>query len=722
MNIDIESISLLSLILQDSPKDRQLILCVLARSNSVPTRITFKPSTDYPTFYGYSNSRIPFYLMGKGVLSNVPREGYAKRIISPHYLSYAETVINKAKNWDIHKKLMSVSKFITLDNKTSYKDVEIFLVFREKALEFIGDYAASHKDELTSFLGPELSREIFKLSGLDQQETKQTTNNTSSDEPASTHKYFLTNSDLAESLQRKLSGFINLPEKGFFLGIADYIKYIDENQSCEPILQGIKKQRAEDEEKLHELETKLVKDIEGVAKDLFRKIEKNKISFGTLNQGIEEFHHFMDGKIQSSATYAEALFEHLEEIIEALYQNKYEELTEHLVKVNADNIITGYNVSEHYYPYLDELKHFRSLMNTSLWGAWNQLVLAYLVVHRFREEAEKMQKDFWRQMNFYGLHDEMEKILGNKRDGSQRVHFIQDDYLIHINRIHDYFIEHLSRSIPVTDDKSKSDGEVDEDINTWLKIKNERTIRRMWRLARALNYEWELRDENIFNIPHEKFQKYKITNANDLEALLTSFHKRKFIFVSRKVADQPPSNDPSKPGGMQLWQPVTEDSKMVHLNDTQIEIFPKRFTKLFETLKQLVDDLESKTLEPELNQVSKKKLVTDNEEKYVCGDLEVNISQAYIKYKDNKPLDIQPKNREIKFLVLLIKNQDRVVEYSKIAQEIESTSFVSEETNRAGQYLKRDVRPILKEAGIGDKEISNMIRAVRKTGYMIRAA
>lgn len=153
MNIDIESIGLLSLILQDSPKDRQLILCILARSNSVPTRITFSPNTEYPTFYGYTNSRIPFYLMGTGVISNVPREGYAKRLLSSYYLSYAETIINRGGKRDFHQKLTSVSKFITLDNKTTYKDAEVFLIFRDRALGYIKDYAVSHRDEIASFLG-----------------------------------------------------------------------------------------------------------------------------------------------------------------------------------------------------------------------------------------------------------------------------------------------------------------------------------------------------------------------------------------------------------------------------------------------------------------------------------------------------------------------------------------------------------------------------------------
>lgn len=170
MNIDAESIALLSLILRDAPQDRQFILCVLARSNQVPGQIKFHSNTEYPTFYGYSNERMPFFLMGKGVLSNVPREGFAKRLISSHYLSYAETVINNAKNWDIHQKLMSVSKFITLDNKTGYKDAEVFLVFRDKAQDYIKDYLSQNHGQISGFLKSKVGRFEFGSQLLKQNE------------------------------------------------------------------------------------------------------------------------------------------------------------------------------------------------------------------------------------------------------------------------------------------------------------------------------------------------------------------------------------------------------------------------------------------------------------------------------------------------------------------------------------------------------------------------
>ncbi len=173
MNIDIESMGLLGLILQDSPKDRQLILCVLARSNAIPSKIVFNHNTDYPTFYGYSNSRIPLYLMGKKILTNVPRQGFIKRLISAYYLSYAETIINGAKNWDINEKLFSISKHITLDNKTAYKDAEVFLIYRDKALDYIKGYSALNPQEITSFLGIQPNNEIKTTTS-----TTHTTNST----------------------------------------------------------------------------------------------------------------------------------------------------------------------------------------------------------------------------------------------------------------------------------------------------------------------------------------------------------------------------------------------------------------------------------------------------------------------------------------------------------------------------------------------------------------
>lgn len=161
MNIDAESVAVISLILRDAPQDRQFILCVLARSNQVPAQIRFHSNTEYPTFYGYANERLPFYLMGRGVICNVPGQGTAKRLISSVNLAYTETAINNAKNWDISQKLNFASKFINLDNKTSYSVAGVYLLFRDPSQTYIKEYVDQNKDKVSPFLDSKLGRFKF---------------------------------------------------------------------------------------------------------------------------------------------------------------------------------------------------------------------------------------------------------------------------------------------------------------------------------------------------------------------------------------------------------------------------------------------------------------------------------------------------------------------------------------------------------------------------------
>lgn len=252
---------------------------------------------------------------------------------------------------------------------------------------------------------------------------------------------------LRDNLQRRFESFVKLPEKGFFLGIADYVQYIEVTPNFEPILLSIKRLREQDEQKLNDLEMKLKKDIDEVAPVILNLIDKNKVKSEIVDKAISEYKGVVEGRIQSTATEIESLHEHLEAIIRALYGNGYKNLVTKYTKSNPDNpSAPEYKISEYYYPYIEELRYFRSLMKTAIWGSWNELVIAYLVTHQYKQEMEAMgeQKDFWRQMSFHALHKEMQQILGNERDDSKRIHFIYDDYLIHINRVHNYFIEQLS--------------------------------------------------------------------------------------------------------------------------------------------------------------------------------------------------------------------------------------------------------------------------------------
>lgn len=263
-------------------------------------------------------------------------------------------------------------------------------------------------------------------------------------EPPLNNKIKLDLPTLISNLQRRYDSFVALPEKGFFSGIADYVKYLDESKEFEPVMKLIKKKQVEDEKKVAGLERELKKDIKKTASKVFGLIIKKNIKFDELQQAIDKYNGIIKGRIQSSATREEALYAALNQVIATLFKHDYEKLVKPLIKVDKDGKhILGYNISPIYGSYENELEHFRELRERTIWGSWDNFVLVYLVIHKFREQLKQLDlhKDFWKRMNFIGLHGEMEEILNEKR--GDRMHFKQDAYLIYASRVHNFIIDRL---------------------------------------------------------------------------------------------------------------------------------------------------------------------------------------------------------------------------------------------------------------------------------------
>lgn len=130
-------------------------------------------------------------------------------------------------------------------------------------------------------------------------------------------------------------------------------------------------------------------------------------------------------------------------------------------------------------------------------------------------------------------------------------------------------------------------GQEELEINKWLESKDEWAIEKIWQVVSALHSEWQLRDENTFDMPHDKFERARVTNPKDLEAILRSLHKKAIIEVSTKVAETPSSNDPNKPQGS-LWVTIVDQPEIVQQPKTQVRIFPKKFRYLRDTLSRMV--------------------------------------------------------------------------------------------------------------------------------------
>jgi len=103
-----------------------------------------------------------------------------------------------------------------------------------------------------------------------------------------------------------------------------------------------------------------------------------------------------------------------------------------------------------------------------------------------------------------------------------------------------------------------------------------------------------------------------------------------------------------------------------------------------------------------------------------CRNLVLNLTQGTVKYGEKDPIEISPNMDEVKFLALLMSN-DRIVKYDEIADKLDMTAQVTgrDQMIKSVQYLRRDIVPILENAGMTRKAIQDMIISKRNVGYKL---
>lgn len=260
------------------------------------------------------------------------------------------------------------------------------------------------------------------------------------------HAYVLTIDDLIESLQRQYEGFIKLPEKGFFLGIADYVKFIDENPGFEKILQVINEFKLGDTKQLMELEAKIEYDVEKAEKIIMDRINNSKIPSVDVKMRIDDHKSAKEGRIHSGESRAQLLHDSLSHIVMALHENGYTALVNEFIKLIPDSkSISGYSISEHYYPYEKALHEYKSSYQSTIWGSWSELIAVYMVIHKYQEHMQSLRykKDVSGEVHYQLMHGEMEEVLEISKHDGIRLQFIKADYLTHINRVHNFIINKL---------------------------------------------------------------------------------------------------------------------------------------------------------------------------------------------------------------------------------------------------------------------------------------
>lgn len=335
--------------------------------------------------------------------------------------------------------------------------------------------------------------------------------------------------NVIEILDRYYQSFINQKRDwDFFLGLADYVKYAVETQEVDNILKRIVRARNNDEKRLKKYGQEVIKETKQAKDKLLKIIKKHKLSYESLNRGIEEYQGYEDGTTQSSQTEAEALSDALSDIIRNLFNNGYKKLVKDFAIEHKEipNEVGKYTFSKTLDLYEKEKEVFNEKLKTELWASWNNLILAYLTVFRAREELEKLrkdEKDFFKAWNFSGLVGEMRKI----RDGDinrltgitsdfEPIHFIKKNYVSHASRIHNYLLKELNLQLARKEEMQRPVRVFTNEVvpNQTAEIEKqmrEERIRQSERIERERLHREQMKQDRILRTPVDKY-----THALDL--------------------------------------------------------------------------------------------------------------------------------------------------------------------------------------------------------------
>ena len=272
-----------------------------------------------------------------------------------------------------------------------------------------------------------------------------------------------------EVLDRYFKSFIDTTnDYEFFIGLIDYIAYIDSVPQIEKIANELPKLRIEEENKLKAEEKEVIEELISFRDKLKDEINKNKIKDERIDRKLQDFQWWVEGKSVGSSPLPTSMFRELRDLISILDESGHKDIIKEYVRYYEDNPeyknkqkiqelfgkIEKYIFSKNWDKYEKARELFNEKMKTELWGQFNDLAVVYLVIvngktyhQKLIDEAgdgenRNMQK-WWEAFNMTGVLGEWDKLKEHKNSKEHRVFFDSEKHRFYVKRLHNYLAEKL---------------------------------------------------------------------------------------------------------------------------------------------------------------------------------------------------------------------------------------------------------------------------------------
>lgn len=279
--------------------------------------------------------------------------------------------------------------------------------------------------------------------------------------------------NIIETLERYYHSFKD--EQGgrnFFMGLADYVKYIIETPSLiqivnSSILERYKKdteefkklKEAKDQELKELLNTKEGKELE---KEMIKMVRSIILTTKKMDIKEKEVLNLPLETIHDPMLFTENTLHK--------FIKKNKNIISHMVKLSPlmKSFYKKMLRLQTYQRYSREKYHQEHLSSeAAVWGSWDKLKLVYHLIHQRRSIEQEIEngKDFLGRVELMFLSGEMDMVLRGRpllpflrafaklfkfdihkleSDNSWRI-FTRDKYIIHLNRVHNYLIQELNK-------------------------------------------------------------------------------------------------------------------------------------------------------------------------------------------------------------------------------------------------------------------------------------
>lgn len=278
--------------------------------------------------------------------------------------------------------------------------------------------------------------------------------------------------DVKDLLERHYQSFINEElASTFFLGLADYIKFTYDNPQCRAICDDLKAQEEAEYDKLNELESKSIKELEVAEKALKQIILKNKLDAEIFKELFEKYRKYKTEEIVTSSTQPLEMDRTLVQVAVEI-SKKDPTLVKQFVNPNPtyQNIYGNYKFSQSLDLFLKQKDYIAEAKDREIWGSLYYLTVISMVVMKGKPEFDQMYTDEGKTeerhahdaVDYFHTQADWNRLRNTRISVKEFAQFISGvkSYQSLVNRFHLYLITKLrtndTTTYKITFDESKA--------------------------------------------------------------------------------------------------------------------------------------------------------------------------------------------------------------------------------------------------------------------------